>query len=180
MIRISVLVRHRFAALARVERIASGRLGASIPKFGQNEAARKCDATATSRTLSPGGWPKTSLMEGDAIVGRMLDALDELNLARDTTVVFASDNGPDGPGVRAFGRRHAGHSLIPAYSRCARRRERRLDPHRRHHPLAGSDPTAILLRHVLDHGFFSRPSRGLLAARCRTTARSTASTRATC
>jgi arylsulfatase len=44
-----------------------------------------------------------SLMEGDAIVGRMVDALDELNLARDTIVVFASDNGPDGPGVRAFG-----------------------------------------------------------------------------
>ena len=44
-----------------------------------------------------------SLMEGDAIVGRMLDALDELALARDTIVVFASDNGPDGPAVRAFG-----------------------------------------------------------------------------
>jgi len=44
-----------------------------------------------------------SLMEGDAIVGRMLDALDELGLARDTIVVFASDNGPDGPGARPFG-----------------------------------------------------------------------------
>jgi arylsulfatase A-like enzyme len=44
-----------------------------------------------------------SLMEGDAIVGRMLDALDELGLARDTLVVFASDNGPDGPAVRALG-----------------------------------------------------------------------------
>jgi arylsulfatase len=44
-----------------------------------------------------------SLMEGDAIVGRMLDALDELGLARDTVVVFASDNGPDGPGARPFG-----------------------------------------------------------------------------
>jgi arylsulfatase len=44
-----------------------------------------------------------SLMEGDAIVGRMLDALDELGLARDTIVVFASDNGPDGPGARTFG-----------------------------------------------------------------------------
>jgi arylsulfatase A-like enzyme len=44
-----------------------------------------------------------SLMEGDAIVGRMLDALDELGLARETIVVFASDNGPDGPGPRAFG-----------------------------------------------------------------------------
>jgi arylsulfatase len=44
-----------------------------------------------------------SLMEGDAIVGAMLDALDELNLARDTIVVFASDNGPDGPGARTFG-----------------------------------------------------------------------------
>lgn len=44
-----------------------------------------------------------SLMEGDAIVGTMLDALDELDLARDTIVVLASDNGPDGPGARAFG-----------------------------------------------------------------------------
>jgi arylsulfatase A-like enzyme len=44
-----------------------------------------------------------SLMEGDAIVGRMLDALDELGLTRDTLVVFASDNGPDGPAVRALG-----------------------------------------------------------------------------
>jgi arylsulfatase A-like enzyme len=44
-----------------------------------------------------------SLMEGDAIVGRMLDALGDLGLARDTIVVFASDNGPDGPGARTFG-----------------------------------------------------------------------------
>jgi arylsulfatase len=44
-----------------------------------------------------------SLMEGDAIVGRMLDALDQFGLARDTIVVFASDNGPDGPGARTFG-----------------------------------------------------------------------------
>lgn len=43
------------------------------------------------------------LMEGDAIVGRMLDALDEHNLARDTIVVFAPDNGPDGPVSRPFG-----------------------------------------------------------------------------
>lgn len=44
-----------------------------------------------------------SLMDGDAIVGRMLDALVERNLARDTIVVFASDNGPDGPVSRPFG-----------------------------------------------------------------------------
>ena len=42
-----------------------------------------------------------SLMEGDAIVGRMLDALKELGLEKDTIVVFASDNGPDGPGARS-------------------------------------------------------------------------------
>ena len=40
-----------------------------------------------------------SLMEGDAIVGKMLDALQELGLDKDTIVVFASDNGPDGPGT---------------------------------------------------------------------------------
>jgi arylsulfatase A-like enzyme len=44
-----------------------------------------------------------SLMEGDAIVGRMLDALDELGVERDTIVVFASDNGPDGPAARSLG-----------------------------------------------------------------------------
>jgi arylsulfatase A-like enzyme len=43
-----------------------------------------------------------SLMEGDAIVGEMLDSLKELGLEKDTLVVFASDNGPDGPGVRTF------------------------------------------------------------------------------
>jgi arylsulfatase A-like enzyme len=35
-----------------------------------------------------------SLMEGDAVVGRMLDALKELGVENDTIVVFASDNGP--------------------------------------------------------------------------------------
>ena len=44
-----------------------------------------------------------SLMEGDAIVGTMLDSLSELGLDKNTIVVFASDNGPDGPGARSFG-----------------------------------------------------------------------------
>ena len=44
-----------------------------------------------------------SLMEGDAIVGNVLDALKELGLEKDTIVVFASDNGPDGPGARTYG-----------------------------------------------------------------------------
>jgi arylsulfatase len=44
-----------------------------------------------------------SLMEGDAVVGKMLDTLKELGLEKDTIVVFASDNGPDGPGARPFG-----------------------------------------------------------------------------
>jgi arylsulfatase A-like enzyme len=44
-----------------------------------------------------------SLMEGDAIVGKMLDTLNDLGLAKDTIVVFASDNGPDGPGAHNFG-----------------------------------------------------------------------------
>lgn len=44
-----------------------------------------------------------SLMEGDAIVGTMLDALEELGLENDTIVVFASDNGPQGAVVREFG-----------------------------------------------------------------------------
>jgi len=44
-----------------------------------------------------------SLMEGDAVVGKMLDSLRELGLKKDTIVAFASDNGPDGPGARTFG-----------------------------------------------------------------------------
>jgi arylsulfatase A-like enzyme len=44
-----------------------------------------------------------SLMEGDAIVGKMLGALKELGLEQDTIVVFASDNGPQGEVVREFG-----------------------------------------------------------------------------
>lgn len=44
-----------------------------------------------------------SLMEGDAIVGKMLDTLKELNLENETIVVFASDNGPQGAVVRELG-----------------------------------------------------------------------------
>ena len=44
-----------------------------------------------------------SLMEGDAIVGRMLDALKDASLDNNTIVVFASDNGPQGSVVREFG-----------------------------------------------------------------------------
>src|SRR6185312_2749444 len=44
-----------------------------------------------------------SLMEGDAVVGKMLDSLKDLGLEKATIVVFASDNGPDGPGARTFG-----------------------------------------------------------------------------
>ena len=44
-----------------------------------------------------------SLMEGDAVVGRMLDALKDLGFDSNTIVVFASDNGPQGSVVREFG-----------------------------------------------------------------------------
>jgi arylsulfatase A-like enzyme len=44
-----------------------------------------------------------SLMEGDAVVGRMLDALKDVGLDDNTIVVFASDNGPQGSVVREFG-----------------------------------------------------------------------------
>lgn len=43
------------------------------------------------------------LMEGDAHVGEILDALDRLGIAGDTLVVFASDNGPQGETVRELG-----------------------------------------------------------------------------
>ncbi len=44
-----------------------------------------------------------SLMEGDALVGKTLDALKDLRLENDTIVVFASDNGPQGGVVRELG-----------------------------------------------------------------------------
>ncbi|EJL56383.1 arylsulfatase A family protein [Rhizobium sp. CF122] len=44
-----------------------------------------------------------SLLEGDALVGTMLDALKQLGAEEDTIVVVASDNGPDGPGASRFG-----------------------------------------------------------------------------
>ena len=93
-----------------------------------------------------------SLMEGDAIVGRMLDALKELGLEQDTIVVFASDNGPEG-GAREFGGDMPDMGSPGPYPRRTGRRQRRLHPHRRHHPLAGPDSAAIILRDVLDHGF---------------------------
>jgi arylsulfatase len=44
-----------------------------------------------------------SLMEGDAAVGKMLVSLKDLSLENDIIALFASDNGPDGPGARPFG-----------------------------------------------------------------------------
>jgi arylsulfatase A-like enzyme len=44
-----------------------------------------------------------SLIEGDAVVGTLLDALENLGLKDNTIVVFASDNGPQGEVVREFG-----------------------------------------------------------------------------
>ncbi|RBP13811.1 arylsulfatase [Roseiarcus fermentans] len=43
------------------------------------------------------------MMEGDFHVGQILDALERLGVDRDTIVVFASDNGPQGMTVRELG-----------------------------------------------------------------------------
>ena len=43
-----------------------------------------------------------SLMEGDDHVGQILDGLNELEI-EDTTLVFASDNGPQGQTAREMG-----------------------------------------------------------------------------
>ena len=94
-----------------------------------------------------------SLMEGDAIVGKMLDSLSELGLEKDTIVVFASDNGPDGPGARTFG------GDMPDMGSSGPYRGALGDVSE------GSIRTAaiirwpdrirprVFLRHVLDHGF---------------------------
>ena len=118
-------------------------------------------------------------MEGDAIVGRMLDALQELGLVQDTIVVFASDNGPQGEVVRQFGGDMPDMGSPGPFPRRTRRRQRRLHPHRRADPLAGSDRATIILRDVLDHGFLSdaRPTRWRQGA---TIVRSMASIRPTC
>ena len=94
-----------------------------------------------------------SLMEGDAIVGRMLDALDELGLEKRHHRGLRLRQWSRRTRSARIRRRHAGHGIVRTLSRRARRRQRRLDPHRRHHPLAGPDPAAIILRDVLDHGF---------------------------
>ena len=43
------------------------------------------------------------IMEGDFHVGQILDTLNELGVADNTIVVFASDNGPYGEAAREFG-----------------------------------------------------------------------------
>ena len=93
-----------------------------------------------------------SLMEGDAIVGSVLDSLKELGLEKDTIVVFASDNGPGWTRSENIRRRHAGHRDARTVPWRARRHKRRRDPHRGHHPVAGTDSAARFLRDVLDHG----------------------------
>ncbi len=121
-----------------------------------------------------------SLMEGDAVVGKMLDTLKELGLEKDTIVVFASDNGPDGPGARTFG------GDMPDMGSPGPFRGALGDVSE------GSIRTAAIirwpdqvrprsiLRDGLDHGFLPDVRAHLWAAKFRTTGRSTASTRPTC
>src|SRR3954468_22900937 len=59
---------------------ARHRLGAGGPRRRFHEAPE-------------GGGEALLPLEGDAIVGSMLDSLKELGLEKDTIVVFASDNG---------------------------------------------------------------------------------------
>ena len=111
-----------------------------------------------------------SLMEGDAIVGRMLDALDQLDLSRDTIVVFASDNGPDGPGARAFGGDmpdigSPGPYRVRSVTSAKARSE--LPPSSVGRAGFGRDPPTPCFRSWIS----SRPSRDLRAARCPTTVR---------
>jgi hypothetical protein len=100
----------------------------------------------------------------------------KLGLAQNTIVAFVSDNRPEGEVVRQFGGDMPDMGSPRPLPRRTGRCQRRLDPHRRADPLAGPDWAAIILRDVLDHGFFpdALVSR---AARCPTIARSTASIR---
>ena len=94
-----------------------------------------------------------SLMEGDAIVGRMLDALQELGSRKTPSSCSPPTTGPRAKWYAnsAATCRTWGPRPLP---RRTRRRQRRLHPHRRADPLAGSDRAAIILRDVLNHGFF--------------------------
>ena len=94
-----------------------------------------------------------SLMEGDAIVGRMLDSIEGARAGERHHRGLRLRQWAPRPGRARIRRRHARHGIARTLSRRAWRRERRLDPHRRHDPLAGPDRAAIVLRDVLDHGF---------------------------
>ena len=52
------------------------------------------DASPEYRDRTGAGLYEDTLMELDAEIGRLLDALDELGLHEDTVVLFTSDNGP--------------------------------------------------------------------------------------
>jgi arylsulfatase A-like enzyme len=67
---------------------------------------------------------------------------------KDTLVVFASDNGPQGEVVRQFAGDMPRDGLAWPLPRRTRRCQRRLHPHCRTDPLAGSDCAAIFLRDV--------------------------------
>ena len=109
-----------------------------------------------------------SLMEGDAIVGRMLEALKALGLEQDTIVIFASDNGPQGEVVREFGgdmqdmgspgpyRGELGDASEGSIRTAAMIR------------WPGRDSAGVDVRDVLDHGFLPNaraPGRGQGAGR---------------
>ena len=106
-------------------------------------------------------------MEGDAIVGRMLDALQSLGLEQDTIVIFASDNGPQGEVVREFTDMQDMGSPGPTAANWATR-AKVAHPHRCDDPLARSDLAGVDVRDVLDHGFLPDtrpPGRGQGAGR---------------
>ena len=72
-----------------------------------------------------------AMAEMDANVGRVLDAIDRLGIARNTIVLWCTDNGPE--------QRRPWRGSPGPWSRLLQQRDGGRHPHAVHHPLAGAD-----------------------------------------
>ena len=90
-----------------------------------------------------GNWADI-LTQMDDFTGVILDKLDELGIADDTIVVWASDNGADTdlplPGDRPGSGGRSVERVLGAVARRPVHRTRGIEPDAVHHPLAGEGP----------------------------------------